>query len=237
MKIFPAIDIFSGSVVRLTQGDYNKVDKYAITPVEAATIFREKGAMNLHIVDLDGAKDGNLSNFESIREVVCSTKMFVEVGGGIRDQKRIENYLSIGVSRVILGTAAIKNFAFLTEMVKEYGEKIAVGVDAKNGLAAVDGWVNLTDTDSVSFCERVLGIGCKSVIYTDIERDGKILGTNLDIYKRLSQIKGLEITASGGISSLDEIKALSRMGIHSAIIGKAIYEGKLNLEDVLKAAI
>lgn len=237
MKIFPAIDIIGGSVVRLTQGDYGMVEKYSITPVEAAEEFHLKGAEYLHIVDLDGAKDGSLSNFESINEVVKSTKMFVEVGGGIRDQKRIESYLSIGVGRVILGTAAINNFPLLTDMVKKYGEKIAVGIDAKSGFVAVDGWTNVTKTDGISFCEKVRDIGVKSVIYTDIEKDGKMSGTNLTVYERLLQIKGLDITASGGISSLEEIITLNNMGISAAIVGKALYEGKLKLEEVLAAAI
>jgi phosphoribosylformimino-5-aminoimidazole carboxamide ribotide isomerase len=236
MNIYPAIDIIGGSVVRLTQGDYYKKEKYNITPVEAASEFRSKGARFLHIVDLDGAKDGSLSNFDSIKEVIRSTEMFVEVGGGIRDEERIKRYLSIGVGRVILGTAALKNFPFLVEMVGKYGDKIAVGVDAKNGFVAVDGWMTVSDTDSVSFCERVRDIGVKSVIYTDIDKDGAMQGTNLPIYKRLSQIRGLEITASGGISSLDDIAALKEIGIPSAIIGKALYEGKIKLEDVLRVA-
>lgn len=236
MKIFPAIDIIGGSVVRLTQGDYGKVEKYSITPLQAAEEFHATGAQYLHIVDLDGAKDGALSNFDSISEVVKATEMFVEVGGGIRDESRIESYLSVGVGRVILGTAAINNFPFLEEMVKKYGEKIAVGIDAKNGFVAVDGWTTVTKTNSISFCEKVRDIGVKTVIYTDIEKDGAMCGTNLSVYKRLSQIKGLDIVASGGISSLDEIKALKEMGIDSAIVGKALYEGKLKLEDVLKTA-
>lgn len=236
MKIFPAIDIIGGSVVRLTQGDYNKKEKYNITPVEAANEFGKKGAKFLHIVDLDGAKDGSLSNFDSIREVIKSTEMFVEVGGGIRDEERIKRYLSIGVGRVILGTAALKNFPFLVEMVQKYGDRIAVGVDAKKGFVAVDGWTTVSDTDSVAFCEKVRDIGVKSVIYTDIEKDGAMQGTNIAIYQRLSQIGGLEITASGGISSVEDILALKEIGISSAIIGKALYEGKIKLEDVLRAA-
>jgi len=237
MKIFPAIDIISGSVVRLTQGDYGKVDKYSRTPVEAAAEFYSKGAKYLHIVDLDGAKDGTLSNFSSISEVIKATAMFVEVGGGIRDESRIERYLSAGVSRVILGTAAINNFPFLVDMVKKYSEKIAVGIDAKSSFVAVDGWTTVTKVESVSFCEKVRDIGVKTVIYTDIEKDGAMKGTNLDIYKRLSLINGLDIVASGGISSLSEIIPPKEMGISSAIVGKAIYEGKLKLEDVLSAAI
>ena len=236
MKIFPAIDIIGGSVVRLTKGDYGVVDKYKTTPVQAAAEFRSKGAEYLHIVDLDGAKDGSLSNFESISRVVRSTEMFVEVGGGIRDKSRIEQYLSIGVGRVILGTAAINNFPFLTDMVKEFGERIAVGIDAKNGFVAVDGWTTVTKTDSVAFCKRVRDIGVKTVIYTDIDKDGAMQGTNLKVYERLAQIEGLEIVASGGISSLDEIETLKQMGIGSAIVGKALYEGLLRLEDVLTAA-
>lgn len=236
MRIFPAIDIIGGSVVRLTQGDYGRVEKYEYSPVEAAAKFKKKGADNLHIVDLDGAKDGSLSNFERIREVVSSTEMFVEVGGGIRDEERIKSYLSIGVGRVILGTAALNDFRFLVKVAEKYGEKIAVGVDAKNGFVAVDGWTTVSKTDSIDFCERVRDIGVKTVIYTDIDKDGTLRGTNLSVYKRLACIKGLEIVASGGISKPEEIIELKSMGIGAAIIGKALYEGVIKLEDALKAA-
>lgn len=236
MKIFPAIDLKDSQVVRLTQGDYNQVDTYGKTPVGAATEFAKDGAKYLHVVDLDGAKDGELSNFDTVRDIVNATGMFVEIGGGIRTEERIKKYLDMGVGRVILGTAAVKNFAFLTEMVKKYGEKIAVGVDANKGKVATDGWLETTEVDSIEFCKKVCEIGVKNVIYTDIAKDGAMAGTNLEVYKKLTEIKGLNITASGGVSSMEEIKILSEMGTHSAIVGKAIYMGALDLKEVIAVA-
>lgn len=236
MKIFPAIDIKNGSVVRLLQGDYGSVTRYELTPVQAAAGFSAAGAKCLHVVDLDGAKDGALSNFSTIEQVVSSTDMFLEVGGGIRDESRIERYLSIGVGRVILGTAAVNDFGFLTDMVRKYGEHIALGVDAKDGRVAVSGWLTVTELDGVEFCRRAKDVGVQTVIYTDISRDGMLSGTNLDIYRTLSSIGGLDIVASGGISSLSEISELRGMGISAAIVGKAIYSGTLDLSEVLREA-
>ncbi len=236
MHIYPAIDLKDKKVVRLTQGDYNKVNTYSEDAIEIAQNFANKGAKYLHVVDLDGAKDGELSNYEVVQQIVKCTSMFVEIGGGIRDINRIEQYLSVGVNRVILGTAAIKNPQFLKSAVNIYGEKIAVGVDAKNGMVATDGWLNVTNVDSVNFCKELYNLGVKNVIYTDISKDGLMQGTNIEIYKVLSQIKGINITASGGITNINEIKQLKDMGIHSAIVGKAIYEGALNLEEVIQIA-
>ncbi len=236
MYIFPAIDLKNAQVVRLTQGDYNRVDIYDKTPAGAAGEFAAAGAKFLHVVDLDGAKDGALSNFQTVQDIVSATGMFVEIGGGIRDEARIQAYLEMGVGRVILGTAAVKNFPFLTDMIQKYGNRIAVGVDAHGGKVATDGWLNTTGEDSVDFCRRCLDIGVQNIIYTDISKDGAMQGTNLEIYKTLSQLKGLNITASGGVSSLKEIEILAQMGIHSAIVGKAIYTGALNLAECIAAA-
>ncbi len=236
MFIFPAIDLKDGQVVRLTQGDYNRVDIYDKTPAGAAGEFAAQGAKFLHVVDLDGAKDGALSNFDTVGDIVSATGMFVEVGGGIRTEERIQAYLEMGVGRVILGTAAVKNFPFLTQMVEKYGERIAVGVDAHDGMVATDGWLHTTGEDSIDFCRRCRDIGVKNIIYTDIAKDGAMAGTNLEVYGELSKIEGLNITASGGVSSLEEIGILSQMGIHSAIVGKAIYEGALNLAEVIATA-
>lgn len=233
MRIFPAIDIKDGKVVRLTQGDYDKVDIYAENPAEIAKGFAAKGAKNLHVVDLDGAKDGKLSNFTAIEAIVKSVGMFVQVGGGIRDEERIKNYIDIGVSRVILGTAAVENFEFTKSMAQEYGGRIAVGVDAKDEKIAVKGWLEITGVNSVDFCKRLEAAGVKTVIYTDISKDGAMRGTNLEIYKRLATETGLDIIASGGISSLDEISALKEIGTYGAIVGKALYQGVLSLEEVL----
>ncbi len=236
MFIFPAIDLKDKKVVRLVQGDYNKVDTYSDNAASVAKDFASKGAKFLHVVDLDGAKDGELSNYDVVEEIIKSTDMFVEIGGGIRDLNRIEQYLNIGVGRVILGTAAINNPEFLRKAVEKYGDKIAVGVDAKDGFVATDGWLNVTKVNGVEFCKELAAIGVKNVIYTDIACDGLMQGTNLEIYKVLQDIKGLNITASGGVSSMEEIEKLRDMGVHSAIVGKAIYIGALNLKEVIKIA-
>ncbi len=236
MKIFPAIDIRNGNVVRLTEGDYDKMTVYGSEPAETAEMFIKKGAENLHIVDLDGAKDGTPVNFEKIKTIAQTGKLFTEVGGGIRDEKRIEDYLSLGVNRVILGTVAVRNFTFVEEAVKKYGDKIAVGVDARNGNVAISGWLETTQIDSVEFCKKLCDAGVRTVIYTDISKDGTLSGTNIEIYEKLSEIKGLNIIASGGITFEEEIKKLSSINIHGAIVGKAVYAGKLDLERVIKIA-
>ena len=236
MEIFPAIDLRNSQVVRLTQGDYNRMDVYSSNPAEIAQQFKQKGATNLHVVDLDGAKDGKLVNFDTIRSIVEQGGLFVEVGGGIRDEQRIQQYLSLGVNRVILGTVAITNFPFLQQMVEKYKEKIAVGVDVRDGYVAINGWKEITDTKSVDFCQKLADIGVKTVIYTDISKDGQLSGTNLEIYQELSQIKGLDIVASGGISYEKEIVQLKKMNLYAAIVGKAIYTDTLQLDRVIQLA-
>jgi len=233
MNIFPAIDLRDGKAVRLFQGDYDQMTVYSEDPVAIARSFREKGAEFLHLVDLDGAKDGKLVNFDTIKAIVEEVDMYVEVGGGIRDEERIRQYLELGVGRVILGTIAIKDPEFLEEMVRKYGEKIAVGVDARDGYVAINGWKEITDKESFEFCKYLRDIGVKCVIYTDISRDGGLQGTNMEAYKKLQEIEGLEITASGGISFEEEITALKDVAA-AAILGKAIYSGKLDLERVVE---
>lgn len=235
MQIYPATDILGGKVVRLTKGDYNQVKIYADSPAEMALEFMKDGATNLHMVDLDGAKDGAPVNFDAIKEAAQIKNLFIEVGGGIRDMKRVEDYLSLGVKRVILGTAAIRNYPFVEEAVKEFGDAIAVGVDAKDGFVAVSGWQETTSVKSVEFCKKLRDTGVATVIYTDISKDGMLSGTNLEVYKELSKIEGLQIVASGGITYADEIRTLNGMGIYGAIVGKAVYEGKLSLKDALIA--
>ena len=235
MQIFPATDILGGKVVRLTKGDYNQVKIYADSPAEMALEFMKDGATNLHMVDLDGAKDGTPVNFDAIKEAAKIEGLFIEVGGGIRNMQRIEDYLNLGVKRVILGTAAIRNYPFVEEAVKEFGNAVAVGVDAKNGFVAVSGWQETTNVNSVEFCKKLRDTGVSTVIYTDISKDGMLSGTNLEIYKELSEIKGLDIVASGGITFAHELETLSKMEIYGAIVGKAVYEGKLTLKDALAA--
>lgn len=235
MELFPAIDLRNGQAVRLFQGDYDQMTVYSEDPVQVARNFKAKGAVNLHLVDLDGAKDGRLVNFDTIQKIVKDAGMFVEVGGGIRDEERIRQYLDLGVGRVILGTIAVKDPEFLQQMVRKYGEKIAVGVDAKDGFVAVNGWKEVTDKDSMEFCRYLAGIGVKTVIYTDIARDGGLQGTNLDAYEALSSIEGLDIVASGGISFEREITALKDR-VYGAILGKALYSGVLDLEKAIELA-
>lgn len=236
MIIFPAIDIIQGKPVRLYRGDYNAVKNYDISCEQAASAFKAQGATHIHIVDLDGAKSGVAENADAVKRIMHVGGFFAEVGGGIRTQTQIEMYLSAGAGRVILGTAAIRDFDFTVDMIKRYGDSVAIGVDAADGKVAVQGWKKVTDTDSVEFCKRLAEFGAHNVIYTDISRDGTLLGTNLDVYSKLVRINGLKITASGGISSLSDIISLRDMGVHSAIIGKALYENKLSLFQAIDAA-
>ena len=233
MKIFPAIDLIDKKVVRLSQGDYSKKTLYSDDPLSVARSFIADGATHLHVVDLDGAKKGSPVNFEVIKQLK-QLDMFVEVGGGIRDMQKIEAYQKIGVDRVILGTVAIKNFDFVVDAVKEFKDMIAVGVDAKDEKVATHGWQEVTGVNSFDFCKKLYDAGVKSVIYTDIATDGMLKGTNLPAFKRLSKIKGLKVTASGGISSVEEIKKLKEMDVWGAILGKALYEKKLSLADAVR---
>ena len=236
MELFPAVDICGGNVVRLSQGDYNRMEVYGNSPRAAAEKFLSQGARNLHVVDLDGAKDGAAVNFDAIREICTLNGLFVEVGGGIRDEARIVSYLELGVQRVILGTVAVRNFAFVEEMVKKYGAHIAVGVDARNGKVAVSGWLEDTAIDAFDFCKRLADAGVKTVIYTDISKDGELVGTNLPAYEALRKLPALDIVASGGISFEHEIAALRDMGTYAAIIGKALYVNRLDLSRLIRIA-
>jgi len=236
MEIFPAIDLKDGKAVRLLQGDYDRMTVFSDDPVAVARGFKAAGAKNLHLVDLDGAKDGKLVNFDTIKAIISDVDMFVETGGGIRDEERIRQYLELGVGRIILGTIAVKDFGFLREMVGKYGDKIAVGVDVKDGFIAVNGWKEVTDIKGMEFCRKLKDIGVKTVIYTDISKDGGLQGTNLTAYEKLSEIEGLDVIASGGISFNEEITALKQIGTYGAILGKAIYAGALDLKEVIALA-
>lgn len=236
MLIFPAIDVIEGKVVRLTQGDYGKVKNYDITPLQAAENFIKQGATCLHVVDLDGAKSGKAENSKTIREIVKNFDMFVEVGGGIRTGEQIEKYLDCGVKRVILGTVAVKDFGFVERAVEEYGNRISVGVDAYDGKVAVNGWKEVTKINSIEFCKKLESAGVDHIIYTDISCDGGLKGTNLQVYKVLCQTLSLKITASGGITDVSELKELKKMNIYGAILGKALYEGKIDLNKAVRLA-
>ena len=233
MQIFPAIDLSGGQVVRLYQGDYDQMTVYGTDPSAVARDFIKAGARCLHVVDLDGARDGTLANFSSIAAIARQGGLYIEVGGGIRTEERIRQYLDLGVHRCILGTAAVKDFAFTARMAQTYGDKIAVGVDARDGYVAIHGWKELSEERGVEFCHRLYAAGVKTVIYTDISRDGAECGTNLQVYEELAQITGLQVTASGGIRSLDELRQLQTMGTYGAILGKALYTGRLDLSTVM----
>ena len=234
MQIFPAIDLRGGQVVRLYQGDYDQETVYAADPCAVARDFLAAGARYLHVVDLDGARDGTLANFETIATLVRQGGLYIEVGGGIRTEERIRRYLDLGVGRCILGTIAVKDFAFTERMAQKYGARIAVGVDARDGFVAVSGWKELSAERGVDFCRRLRDAGVKTVIYTDISRDGAEQGTNLDLYRELAGIEGLDITASGGVSSIEELRELQTIGTKAAILGKALYTGWLDLKTVME---
>lgn len=229
MQVYPAIDILGGKAVRLTQGDYSRYEIFADNPVDVLQQFVAKGSQNLHAVDLDGAKDGSLANFATIKRLAGQDKVFIQVGGGIRDEDRIKRYLDIGVGRVILGTAAIRNFAFAVQMAQKYVGQIAVGVDARDGFVAIDGWQTTTKEPSFEFCQRCAKEGIDTIIYTDIATDGAMAGTNMMAFRTLRQIGGLKIIASGGISSETELAELQKLDVYGAILGKAIYKGLIDL--------
>lgn len=234
MEIYPAIDILGGKAVRLTRGDYNSGEVFADDPCEVLRLFKSKGAVNLHVVDLDGARDGSLANFDTVYSLAKEGGVFIEVGGGIRNEERVKRYLDIGAGRVILGTSAVQNIGFARDMAAKYPGKIAAGVDAKNGFVAVDGWRTVTDTEAFGFCERCRGVGLDTIIYTDISTDGALSGTNKAAFGRLKQIKGLNVIASGGISDEDELRALAAMGVYGAVLGKALYKGLIDLGRAVK---
>ena len=239
MQLFPAIDLRGGQVVRLTQGDYDRMTVYGQDPCAQARSFVAAGAKNLHVVDLDGAKDGTLSNYDTIAALAKQGGLYIEVGGGIRTEERIEKYLSLGVGRCILGSVAVTDFAFTARMLKKYGDKIAVGVDAKDGYVAIHGWKEVSAEPGVAFCQRLAEAGCKAIIYTDIARDGMQTGIDVAAYRHVAEVAGFPVVASGGISTLDDIRALAAAGedaIEGAITGRALYEGNFTLAQALAAA-
>lgn len=236
MNIFPAIDLYEGAAVRLFKGDYNQMTVYDKNPLNIAKKFEECGAEFLHMVDLEGAKTGLTPNLETIENIVKNTSLFVELGGGIRSMETVEKYLSIGVSRVILGTAAITDEAFLNEAIAKYGDKIAVGVDIKDGFVAIKGWTEKSQYTFEDFCKKMQDKGVKTLICTDISKDGAMKGTNRELYKTLSEKLSLDIIASGGVSTIDDIKALREMNLYGAIIGKAYYTNAIDLKEAIEVA-
>ena len=233
MIIFPAIDLKQGKAVRLFQGDYERMTVFSDSPLDVAKSFQEAGATHLHLVDLDGAKDGTPGNLPVIREIVSSLGLAAQVGGGIRTLQTAEQYLSAGVQRLIVGTAALKDRAFLRSLLAAFGERVAVGVDVRDGFVAVEGWRETSGTGLHEFMQGLSEDGVSCVICTDISRDGAMKGTNRSLYKELSALYGMDIIASGGVSSLEDVRALGALKLYGAIIGKALYTGDI----ILKAAI
>ncbi len=234
MKIFPAIDIYGGKAVRLYKGDYNNMTVYSDHPEEIALKFKESGAEFLHLVDLEGARDGNTPNIETVKKIRSVTDAFIEIGGGIRSIETVNTYIGSGVNRVILGTSAVKDRDFLLTAVKEYGDKIAVGVDIKDGKAAIKGWTEKSEFDGIEFCKEMQSIGVKTIICTDISRDGAMKGTNLDLYRRLKDELSIDIIASGGVTDINDIIELSRIDVYGAIIGKAYYTGAIDIKEAVE---
>ena len=236
MLIFPAIDLYDGKAVRLYKGDYAQMTVYSENPPEIAGTFYKAGAACLHLVDLEGAKTGETPNLETIKRIREAAPLFIEVGGGVRSMAVVERYLDAGIDRVILGTAAVTDPAFLREAVETYKEKIAVGVDIKDGKVAIRGWTEKSKLVAFDFCRELQSLGVQTVICTDISKDGAMQGTNRALYGELSKAFSLNIVASGGVSSVDDIKALRALELYGAIIGKAYYTGTIDLKEALEAA-
>ena len=234
--MFPAIDLYDGKAVRLFKGDYAQMTVYSENPIEIARDFEAKGAKYIHMVDLEGAKDGTTPNLGIVKQIANETSLFVEIGGGIRSMDTVKAYLDSGVGRVILGTAAVNDESFLREAVSLYGDKVAVGIDIKDGFVAIKGWTEKSQYSCDEFCRKMQDIGVKYIICTDISKDGAMQGTNRELYKELSEKFSINITASGGVSDIEDIKALRKLDLYGAIIGKAYYIGAINLCEALEAA-
>lgn len=236
MKIFPAIDLYDNKAVRLFKGDYAKMTVYNDDPVAVARDFKAAGAEQIHLVDLAGAKAGVPVHAQTVQKIVSETGLFAEIGGGIRNMETIEKYLEAGAGRVILGTAAVTDEAFLKEALARFGDKIAVGADVLEGKIAIKGWIEKTDYTLDAFLDKMQTLGVKTVICTDISKDGAMKGTNRALYKELTEKYALNVVASGGVSSIDDIRALADSGVYGAIVGKAYYIGAINLKEAIEVA-
>lgn len=236
MLIFPAIDLYDKKAVRLFKGDYNQMTVYSENPLEVAKGFKAAGAEYIHMVDLEGAKDGATPNFDIVASVAKESGLKVEIGGGIRNEETVKKYIDAGVMRVILGTAALNDREFLETVCKKYGDKIAVGADLKDGQVAVKGWLETSNVSGIDFLAEMESLGVKTVICTDISRDGAMRGTNRELYKELSEKFSMDIVASGGVSTLEDVKALREMDLYGAIVGKAIYTGDIDLKEAIEVA-
>ena len=236
MIIYPAIDLYDGKAVRLFKGDYDQMTVYSENPPEIAADFQAAGATHIHLVDLEGARSGDTPNLETVKRIIASTDLFAEVGGGIRSMEVIDRYLSAGVRRVILGTAAVTDPEFLNAAVSAYGDAIAVGVDIKDGAVAIKGWTESSGRDAFEFCKAMQDMGVSTLICTDISKDGAMQGTNRELYKALSERFSVNIVASGGVSSMEDVEHLRAMNLYGAIIGKAYYTGAIDLKTAIERA-
>ena len=236
MNIFPAIDLYGGKAVRLFKGDYAQMTVYSDDPVSVARSFKEAGAEYIHLVDLEGAKTGETPHLALIERIVTECGLKAEIGGGVRSEEVIKKYLDAGAMRVILGTAAVTNPGFTREMAKKYGAGVAVGVDIKDGFVATHGWTELSGSDCFGFCRELADAGVQTVICTDVSRDGAMRGANLELYRELNARFRLDIVASGGVSSLGDVRELRDMGLYGAILGKALYTGAVKLADAIEEA-
>ena len=235
MKLFPAIDLYGGKAVRLYKGNYNEMTVYSDDPVSVAKAFAAAGAKCIHLVDLEGAKTGGTPNLDVISRIVSETDLFAEVGGGIRDMETVEKYLSVGVSRVILGTAAVTKAGFVEEAVARFGDAVAVGVDIRDGYVAIKGWTENSALRYGDFLKSLAAIGVRTVICTDISRDGAMRGANHALYGEISKaFPSIDFIASGGVSSLEDVKTLRNMNLYGAIIGKAYYTGAIDLQEAIR---
>ncbi len=236
MLVFPAIDLFEGKAVRLFKGDYAQMTVYNEDPLAVAADFKACGATHIHVVDLEGAKSGETPNIDTVTALSAIEGLFVEVGGGIRNMEVVDRYLGAGVDRVILGTAAVKDEAFLCKAVERYGEKIAVGVDIRDGMVAIKGWTESSGLDALAFCAKMQELGVKTLICTDISKDGAMQGANHELYRTLSERFSMQIIASGGVSSMQDVERLAALDIYGAIIGKAYYTGAIDLQKAIEVA-
>ena len=233
MKLFPAIDLYGGKAVRLYKGNYNQMTVYSENPLEVARDFENCGAECIHLVDLEGARDGTTPNLAIVKQIAEQTSLFSEIGGGIRNMETVEAYIKSGVNRVILGTAAVNDPAFLQAAIDRHGEKIAVGVDIKDGFVAIKGWTEKSALNGLEFCKDMQDLGVQTIICTDISKDGAMQGTNHALYKKMAQELNLNVIASGGVSSIADVEKLNALGIYGAIIGKAYYTGAISIKEAV----
>ncbi len=236
MLIFPAIDLYEGKAVRLFKGDYSQMTVYSNDPVGVARDFRAAGATHVHLVDLEGARDGNTPNLDTVCRIKAECGLFCEIGGGVRTMEVVDRYMAAGLDRVILGTAAVADPDFLLAAVAKYGERIAVGVDIKDGFVAVKGWTEKSELNALDFCEKLQEWGAKTLICTDISRDGAMKGANHALYRELAARFGMQIVASGGVSSMEDVRGLSALDLYGAIVGKAYYTGAIDLTKAIEVA-